>query len=172
MVSSEIFPNGIIPNGRNGTTVRAVTLRASDPVVDLWQRLLRFERVAAMHLDAQLERERALSLEDYDVLYQLHAAGEPMRMSDLAAATLIARSSCTRVVDRLVERGWVERRAHAADRRSVVVALTPTGRQCLRRAAVTHLRGIDAVFASRLDAADLADLDRIVTRLATDRTAA
>jgi DNA-binding MarR family transcriptional regulator len=163
-----MIPYGLTAERATGTIV-FVTLRPTDPAVDLWHRLLRFERGAALLLDNELQDERELSLEDYDILFQLHASVEPMRMSDLAAATLIARSSCTRVVDRLAERGWVQRRAHEADRRSVVVALTTAGKQCLRRAAVTHVRGIESVFASRLDGRDVQDLTRILDRLLADR---
>jgi DNA-binding MarR family transcriptional regulator len=146
-------------------TVARVTLRPDDTAVDVWQRLLHFQRSAARRLDADLQTERGLSLEDYDVLYQLDDAGGHLRMSEVAGAALIARSSCTRVVDRLVDRGWVERRPHEVDRRSVVVALTGEGRRVLGRAAVTHLRGIEAVFAARLTTRDVDDLARIVGRL-------
>lgn len=139
--------------------------RPSPEAIEQWQRLLRYQRLATLALDADLERDRAMSLEDYDVLFQLEAGGGSLRMSDLAEAALIARSSCTRVVDRLAARGWVERRAHEHDRRSVVVAVTPTGRSVLRRAAVTHVGGIGRVFADRLDERDLADLARILDRL-------
>lgn len=142
-----------------------MTLRPGDPAVAVWRGYLRFERAAALSLEADLQRERGMSLDDYDVLYQLNVADAPMRMSDLAAAALIARSSCTRVVDRLVGRAWVERGTADADRRSVVVALTGEGRATLRRAAVTHLRGIDTVFARRLGRDDIAALAGILDRL-------
>ncbi len=142
-----------------------MTLRANDPAVHQWQRLLRFQRRATLHLAADLQEAGTTSLDDYDVLYQLSAAGGTMRMSDLAEATVIARSSCTRVVDRLVDAGLVERNAVPTDRRSIAVSITTAGRTSLRRAATTHLKGIDELFASRLDAQDLDDLERILNRL-------
>jgi len=62
------------------------------------------------------------------------------------------------VVGRLVERGWVERRFDPEDGRVVVVVLSPVGRRQLVRASVTHLRGIEDVFGSRLDEATLRQL--------------
>ena len=74
------------------------------------------------------------------------------------------KSSCTRLVDRLVAKGLVERNT-GEDRRSIHVQTTKVGRSVLRRAALTHLRGIDVVFASRLKDRDLSDLNRILDHL-------
>jgi DNA-binding MarR family transcriptional regulator len=74
--------------------------------------------------------------------------------------------SCTRLIDRLVLRGLVERNVSETDRRSVYVTTTKQGRAVLRGAALTHLRGIDAMFTSRLTNRDLADLYRILKHLA------
>ena len=70
-------------------------------------------------------------------------------------------------MDRLVTLGLVERTTNDVDRRSFEVQTTKQGRAVLRRAAVTHLQGIDAVFASRLNDRDLSDLRRILDRLTT-----
>lgn len=49
-------------------------------------------------------------------------------MSQLAESTNQVSATMTGIVDRLVERGWVERKRNAADRRAVLVHLTETGR--------------------------------------------
>lgn len=140
-------------------------LRADDPTVNEWRRLLRYTREATAILDADLSRDREISLEEYDVLFQLQEAGGTLRMTDLTNAVLITKSSCTRLVDRLVSRGLVERNTNEDDRRSIQVQTTKQGRAIMRRAAVTHLQGIDAVFTSRLTDRDLADLHRILNHL-------
>lgn len=142
-----------------------MTLRANDLAVQRWQQLLRYQKNAISRLSTDLGNAGTVSLGDYDVLYQLVAAGGTMRMSELAEATVIARSSCTRIVDRLVGAGLVERSSDENDARTVVAGVTPAGKAALRRAAVTHLKGIDVVFASRLSAQDLAALGRILDRL-------
>jgi DNA-binding MarR family transcriptional regulator len=148
-----------------------MTLRADDPAVLEWRRLLRFVREATAVLDSDLSRDREISLEEYDVLFQLQEAGSTLRMTDLTNAVLITKSSCTRLVDRLVSRGMVERKTSESDRRSVQVQTTKQGRAVLRRAALTHLHGIDAVFASRLTTRDHTDLHRILNHLATHHVA-
>ena len=109
-------------------------------------------RAVTTALDSELRRERGMGLDDYDVLYQLsQGPREGLRMSALATSLIVAPSSCTRLVGRLVELGWVERRPDPDDGRAVVVAATPVGRRQLARASLTHLRGIEEVFGSRLD---------------------
>ena len=53
------------------------------------------------------------------------------RMGPLAAAAMQSAASMTGIVDRLLERGMVERERHPEDRRAVVVRLTDKGRELL-----------------------------------------
>lgn len=50
-----------------------------------------------------------------------------MRLSELSDHLRIAARSTTEVVDRLQERGLIERRPDPHDRRATLVALTPSG---------------------------------------------
>jgi DNA-binding MarR family transcriptional regulator len=117
-------------------------------------------------LDDELRSSTGMTLEEYDVLVQLAQSDERrLRMSALADALLIARSSCTRLVARLVDEGWVEREADPADGRVVWVALTAAGRAALWRAAIVHLAGIDEHFARHLQRDDATRLGALVDRL-------
>src|SRR5439155_11372602 len=55
------------------------------------------------------------------------------RMGDLAARIGLSESSATRLVDRLVAGGFVERRTSAADRRTVTAGLTPSGKRTMKK---------------------------------------
>ncbi len=128
------------------------TARPPPESLEAWRSLLTFVRAATTALDSELRRERGMGLDDYDVLYQLsQGPREGLRMSALATSLIVAPSSCTRLVGRLVELGWVERRPDPDDGRAVVVTVTTVGRRQLARASLTHLRGIEEVFGSRLD---------------------
>jgi len=52
----------------------------------------------------------------------------PMRMTELAELTGTSSANVTGMIDRLVERGVVERKNDTKDRRVVLVSLTETGR--------------------------------------------
>ena len=61
-------------------------------------------------IDERLEREHELSLSSYEVLLLLSKAPDnSLRMGDLADQLLLSRSGLTRLVDRLVARGLLER---------------------------------------------------------------
>jgi DNA-binding MarR family transcriptional regulator len=157
----------MFPVGNILRQVDAMAERPSGEALALWRGLLGWHRGTIDRLDAELVAGHGVTLEEYDVMVQLAEARDGrLGMGELAAATLIARSSCTRVVDRLVSRGWVERVRDRADRRRVVVGLTGPGRTGLRRCAVTHLAGVHATFSARLDAGDLTALRRVLSHLA------
>lgn len=61
------------------------------------------------------------------------AAGEHMRMADLAASLEIVPRSVTTMIDSLVAAGLVHREADSHDRRSVLVSPTVAGREVLDR---------------------------------------
>ena len=87
-----------------------------------------------------------------------------IRMSELAARLGIARRSATSVVDELVGRGLLERRADPGDRRAVEVAVTPAGTRLLRRLQDRRRSAARQVLAA-LSEADLATLRDLLRRL-------
>jgi DNA-binding MarR family transcriptional regulator len=128
-----------------------VSDRLSDLELDAWQALLHAHHQITRVLDAELRAEHGVSWGDYDVLVRLaRAAGNRLRMSELAERVMISPSGLTRVVDGLVEDGFVERERDAGDARVVYARLTDAGRDCVKRAAKTHLRGVREHFTGRL----------------------
>jgi DNA-binding MarR family transcriptional regulator len=63
----------------------------------------------------------------------LCAALRPAAVGALAEVLRCDRTNVTHLVDRAVERGWVERRSHETDRRQSLIALTPHGEQLAKR---------------------------------------
>ncbi len=74
------------------------------------------------------------SLEGWRVLGALRS-GDGYTMSDIAAAMGIPAPSLTRIVDKLVDGGFVLRRVDATDRRRVLVYLSVRGKTKVRRLA-------------------------------------
>jgi DNA-binding MarR family transcriptional regulator len=113
--------------------------------------------VAIESLAAQLERRIALithllrarahhgrSVGALLTLRRLDEGG-PMRITDLAAAELVAQPTMTTLVARLAQDGLVSKTRDAADARAVLVELTDAGRNQLRavradRAAALQIR--------------------------------
>ena len=134
--------------------------------LEVWKQFLRAHRQLTDVLGAELERERGLPLGWYEVLLHLvNAPDNRLRMGDLADAVMLSPSGLTRLVDRMVDAGLVAREPCPSDRRVLYAQLTPAGRATLRRAAPTHLRGIDEHFASVLTDAEVAVMTRALGRV-------
>jgi len=76
----------------------------------------------------------------FDVLATLRRSGAPYELAagDLVRHTMVTTGAITNRIDRLEERGLVERRG-TTDRRKVMVRLTDAGRALVDEAVVTHL---------------------------------
>ena len=124
-----------------------------------WRGFLRTHAALVKALDAELVAAHELPLSSYEVLLHLdNATEERMRMSELADSVLLSRSGVTRLVDRLVAEGLIERAACATDRRGWFAALTDPGRARLREARPTHLAGVRKLFLRRFSELELDEL--------------
>lgn len=93
---------------------------------------------AAREVEARLESALAgvgLSLAKFGVLARLVEAGEPLPLGCLAERCSCVRSNMTQLVDRLEAERLVERLQEPNDRRSILAALTETGRELYAEAA-------------------------------------
>ena len=142
------------------------SLSPLDPRLAAWRAFLLTHARVMRVLERELQAEQALALTDYDVLVQLAAADDRrLRMSDLADRLLLSRSGATRLVDRLVAEGLVERVTCESDRRGQWAQLTDAGIERLRGATPTHLRGVAEHFVDRLDPSELRELERMLERI-------
>ena len=145
-------------------TPRSAPISRHDARLGAWRAFLRAHARVIRQLERELANEHDLALTDYDVLVQLSAAPDrQLRMSEMADGLLLSRSGVTRLVDRLVAEGLVQRVSCETDRRGQWAQLTDAGYERLRRASPTHLRGISEHFVDRLAPDDLAALERMLT---------
>ena len=107
-------------------------------------------RLAVLRLSRRLRQESTGSGEvtpsQLSAMVALARRGE-ITLGELAAIEQIAPPSMTRIAARLEEKGFLERRADASDRRVARVALSTEGVELLRQ---SRERG-DAFMSSRLD---------------------
>ena len=108
-----------------------------------------------------------LASAEFEVLLRIaRTPGQAMRMTDLAAQTLLTTSGITRVVDRLERDSLVERRACPTDRRGAFAAITDEGLGRLNEVLPEHLELVEKWFTGLLPSEDL---DALLTRLRTVR---
>jgi len=140
--------------------------RLSEAQLGAWRMFLRAHAQITRRLEHELLAEQELPLASYDVLLQLaETPGGHLRMTDLADRVLLSRSGLTRLVDRLEREGLVARASCPGDARGTNAVLTEAGRDRLRAAGPTHLRGIAEHVTDRLDADEVEELKRIMLKL-------
>ena len=155
------------PAGRAATRSGDRPRRASEGELAAWRAFLRAGTTSTLALEAALA-DTGVSHSEYDVLVNV-ATGpkEGLRPTDLAERVLITKSGLTRLLDRLVERGYIERRACASDRRGQLIVLTSDGRRAFRRAAPNVVRAIGTMFGEHFTERDVAALRVACERIAT-----
>lgn len=132
-----------------------------DPRLGAWRSFIQAHARLLRRLDEELQAEHHLSLAEYDALLQLvNAPDRRLRMSVLAERVLLSRSGITRLVDRLVGAGMVERSACVTDARGAEAALTPKGLDTLRAASRTHLDGVQRYFLGLIGDGDRDAIER------------
>lgn len=109
----------------------------------MWLAFLETSTRALEQLDRDLQARHDLSLADYEILAFLSEADErQLPMTELAHRSLVSKSRLTYRVDRLVAKGFVERRRCDSDGRRVWATLTDTGFTALEEAWPLHLAGV------------------------------
>ena len=98
--------------------------------------------------------------------------GGPRRITELAADEHVTQPAITLLVNRLAERGWVERVPDPTDRRAVLVSLTAAGEEAFERLRAEYRALLHEEMAALEDeevdtlAAAVAVLDKLIGRLA------
>lgn len=99
---------------------------------------------AARFLDNRMDTffaRHGMSRASWDILATLRRAGAPYRLSptELYRAVMRTSGAMTRRIDTLERAGWVTRSPDPADRRGIVVELTPAGLALVDELAQGHV---------------------------------
>ncbi|MCW2717912.1 MarR family transcriptional regulator [Pseudonocardia sp.] len=135
-------------------------------------RITAYGRLVEVHarldrlLGRELESAAGLPLTWFEALLRIaRSPGGRLSAGELSQQIALTSGGVTRLVDRLVAAGHVERRTSPTDRRSQLVVLTAGGRDALEHACAVHVRGLDEHVFSRLDDRDVTDLARVLDAL-------
>jgi DNA-binding MarR family transcriptional regulator len=132
---------------------------------DAWEALLSAHAVLMKQFAAE-DVWADLSMREYDVLYTLSKCQDPINLSELNRHVLLSQPALSRLVDRLAERGLVERCADPADGRGVRLSLTEAGRSLQRQVGRKHARGVARAMTAGLSPRELRQLETICLKLA------
>ncbi len=132
---------------------------SDDRLAEAWHDLMGRYHAVSCALERELQNRHQISVSDFEVLQELHAAADgTMRMHDLADRVHLTQSALSRLVARLEDDGLVERTMCTDDRRSVWTAITDAGAARYRAARPTQRRvlreeAVDCVGATKVDLA-------------------
>ncbi|HJV02586.1 MAG TPA: MarR family transcriptional regulator [Burkholderiaceae bacterium] len=119
-----------------------------------------FERLSGEHV-----RECGLTHAQFDIIATLgNTAG--MSYKELGEKTLITKGTLTGVIERLEQKGLVERQRNASDKRSFFVRLTAAGEATFRDVFPRVVARGSAIFAD-FTADDYAALEKTLSKLKT-----
>lgn len=142
-------------------------LEPRDARLSPWRAFLLAHARIVRRLDEELRAEHDLTIGEYDALVTIaQAPDRRIRMRQLADEVILSKSGVTRLIDRLVDDGLVERSACLSDARGAEAVLTDRGLARLRAASGTHLRGIQEHFLAVLGRDELDAVERMMTTIA------
>lgn len=103
-------------------------------------RIVRLESLFQQRF-AEVFAEFGMTEGDYGILAPLRRAGSPYQLTPagLAKARMMSSGGLTPALDRLQQRNWIERTPNPNDRRSMLVRLTPAGKELIDTAMEAHV---------------------------------
>ncbi|MWV60314.1 MarR family winged helix-turn-helix transcriptional regulator [Rathayibacter sp. VKM Ac-2754] len=131
----------------------SVRAAVGDPRILVFGRLLGAANGWEHLLARALEEETGLDHTLFELLVVVGRAGEGgIAVRDIAQARVLTSGGATRLVQRGVQRGLVERRPSSDDARVQLVELTEEGERMLLRASAVHAANIERTMLAVLPA--------------------
>ena len=112
-------------------------------LIALWHNLDQLHAEIRSALSRRLDEAGGCSLLEHDLMSWLAVDHDRRpRMQELAALLNMTPGGTTRLVDRLVQRGWVQRLQLNGNRREVYTELTDEGRRALAPARTAYFQAL------------------------------
>jgi DNA-binding MarR family transcriptional regulator len=141
------------------TAAKPNPLGTCSPHHEAWRSLARTHAAVSGRMQEALAAAELPPLAWFEMLAAIAAADEErMKMGDLAEALVITRGGLTKLVDRLVKAGLIERTFCETDRRVSYATLLPAGAELLEEMVPVVSAELDLAFAARLSEAQADDL--------------
>jgi DNA-binding MarR family transcriptional regulator len=135
-------------------------------IVAVWTRLIRAGRHVRDAIETALKAEGLPPLDWYDALWEVEQAADGIRPMTLEERLLLPQYGLSRLVDRLVAAGYVERRPCPADRRGQMLVATDAGRAVRAAMWPVYAGALNATVGAALEREAAAALAAQLGRLA------
>ncbi|MGI8526163.1 MAG: MarR family winged helix-turn-helix transcriptional regulator [Pseudolabrys sp.] len=145
---------------------RPAAKRPSAAAASAWARLIRVQQSLLGAVERDLKKAGFPPLAWYDALLELsrHQHGA-MRPVELEKHMLLPQYSMSRLVDRMVEAGYVERKVCPMDGRGQFVGITAPGRALQKKMWEVYAAAIERHVGAKLSNAEAANLAAVLGKL-------
>lgn len=127
-----------------------------------WREFVETSALITNRLEKRLYAVAGLKMPEYNVLLALtEAAGNRLRMGELAEQIVFSPSRLSYQVKSLAQRGLLTRCSDAEDKRGMTAELTEEGKQAFTAAAKVHAEHVRQLFHPALNDAEAEDLQAI-----------
>jgi DNA-binding MarR family transcriptional regulator len=134
-------------------------LGSCSPHHEAWRSLAQTHAAVSGRLQEALAAAELPPLAWFEMLAAIAASDqEKMKMGDLAEALVITRGGLTKLVDRLVKAGLIERTFCDTDRRVSYATLLPAGNELLEEMVPVVSGELELAFAARLSESQATEL--------------
>ena len=132
-----------------------------------WINLVRAEEAVVAEVEAEVKAAGLPPLSWYDVLLELSRprSEEGVRQNELERRLLFRQYNLSRLIDRLEEANYVERKQCPEDGRGQVVVATATGRKFQKQMWPVYREAVAKRMTSKLTNKEAAELGRLLEKL-------
>ncbi|HCS28347.1 MAG TPA: MarR family transcriptional regulator [Spongiibacteraceae bacterium] len=120
--------------------LKDLNVNDSDAIyLKLWLQLAKSSKAIEQEMEARFQKNFKQSMSRFDVLSQLDRCDpEWLPMGRLANQLIASKGNITRLVDRMIGEGLIDRRPSPEDRRIIQVGITDKGRTLFKEMAIAH----------------------------------
>lgn len=152
--------------------VAAAASACSEAAISAWARLVRVQHDLVNAVEGELKQAGFPPLAWYDALLELSRSEQGyLRPLELERAMLFPQYAMSRLIDRLVEAGYVERRTCPIDGRGQFVAITASGRALRKKMWDAYAAAIERHVGVKLTRAEAVQLYHLLGKLTPSRDA-
>ena len=128
--------------------------------------ILRSHRFLITDMERLFEEAGAPTINERTILTTLEEQGSAgVRLQQIAESLRVSKSGVTRLVERLVRKGWATRQDWDRDRRVVYAFITPDGSDALDFSDTVLQRAYDEVILGSLSADEVGQLVRLLDKV-------
>ncbi|ADU66251.1 MarR family transcriptional regulator [Desulfurispirillum indicum] len=117
------------------------------------------------HADLEFLKKYDVGPAQFRIMRYTHGKRGGVNLKDIATLMEVSPSNASRLVDKLVQKGWIDRSISPISKREILLQLTPDGKKMLKRIAPEQRKNIGKLLNAKLSQHDLEQLHELLQKL-------